>query len=121
MRQQLFTLLTSGMSLTMTVCDSVPDPVWLFKYWILISTACVLYLQSCQYRKREITQTEIQSAYRALLLGSRFVMEVCNNANVSVGWAVFGDRCGGMPCVAFWYPELTQDTSLFQQGHRPDR
>lgn len=30
-----------------------------------------------QYRKREMTQTEIQSAYIALLLGCRFVMDVC--------------------------------------------
>ena len=30
-----------------------------------------------QYRNREMTQTEIQSAYIALLFGCRFVIDVC--------------------------------------------
>ena len=33
--------------------------------------------QLTQYRNSEITHTEIQSAYKALLLGCRLVMEVC--------------------------------------------
>lgn len=52
-----------------------------------------------QYRNREMTQTEIQSAYIALLLGCKFVMDVCVT---QVKVSAIESHISGFSCAALF-------------------